>query len=74
LEKPRRELGLTCHIFSKQPKVSVTNKIVPGINAIQSASNFRIFLVSIEGPGGTPFEGIVPMNSKTSKTKNRRTL
>lgn len=30
---------------------------VPGINAIQSVNNFRIFLVSIEGPGGTPYEG-----------------
>lgn len=30
---------------------------VPGINATQSLSNFRIFLVSIEGPPGTPYEG-----------------
>ena len=30
---------------------------VPGINAIQNPSNFRIFLVSIEGPAGTPYEG-----------------
>merc|ERR1711862_760890 len=30
---------------------------VPGLTAIQNPNNFRIFLVSISGPGDTPYEG-----------------
>ena len=30
---------------------------VPGLTAIQNPNNFKLFLVSIEGPGDTPFEG-----------------